>query len=217
MSQETTSEYKKSKLYTKTGDKGTTSLYNGQRVSKNSQFCMAVGDIDELSSVLGMLSENLVEIFWKSGFEAILPEDERTYSKVLEPVMEIQNLIEYIQSRLLDLGSHIATPRESSENEKKLERTDFPEEHVKELERWTDKFDASVPKLTNFILPKGHAHLARTICRRAERSMIPLLEEKEISEQAYIFINRLSDLLFALGRHITINIYKEKEKIYRKA
>lgn len=211
-----TDSIKKSMLYTKTGDKGTTSLYNGQRVLKNSIYCNAVGDIDELSSVLGVLYENLVELFWKAGLETLLPDEDKVYSPVLHKVVDIQRLIEYIQSRLLDLGSHIATPRESSQNEKKLERTGFSQEYVKTLEQWIDKLDSGVPKLTNFILPKGHAHLARTICRRAERSMIPLFEEKEISEEAYIFINRLSDLLFVLGRHITINIFGEGEKIYKK-
>jgi len=196
---------KKSKLYTKTGDKGTTSLYNGDRVLKNSIFCNAVGDIDELSSVLGVLYEDMIDF-------------ETNKSKTQYPLIhEIQECIEYIQSRLLDLGSHVATPRESSGNQqRKLARTDFEEEYVKTLEKWTDKFDASVPKLTNFILPRGNAHLARTVCRRAERNMITLLETNEISEQAYIFINRLSDLLFAMGRHITINILLESEKVYKK-
>lgn len=209
---------KKSKLYTKTGDKGTTSLYNGNRVLKNSVYCAAVGDVDELSSVLGVLYDDMIDLFYKAGFESLLPNDEKHYSKKLDLMSEVQSCIEYIQSRLLDLGSHIATPRESSgDQERKLARTDFNEDYVKTLENWIDKFDASVPKLTNFILPRGNAHLARTVCRRAERSMIPLLEENEISEKAYIFINRLSDLLFALGRHITINILLESEKVYRKS
>lgn len=208
--------YKKSSLYTKTGDKGTTSLYNGDRVLKNSVYCNAVGDVDELSSVLGVLYDDILSLLWKAGFKKILPDNEHFLTKIQE-MQDILHCIEYVQSRLLDLGSHIATPRESSHNERKLARTDFNEEYVKELEKFTDKFDASVPRLTNFILPRGHAHLARTVCRRAERSMIPLFETGEISEQAYIFINRLSDMLFAMGRHITINILKESEKIYRKA
>lgn len=213
----TAESYKKSSLYTKTGDKGTTSLYNGDRVLKNSVYCNAVGDVDELSSVLGILYDDILSLFWKAGLESLLPDNDKHFSTKIPQMQDILNCIEYIQSRLLDLGSHIATPRESSHNERKLARTDFNEEYVKELEKFTDKFDASVPRLTNFILPRGNAHLARTVCRRAERSMIPLFESGEISEQAYIFINRLSDLLFALGRHITINILKESEKIYRKA
>lgn len=208
---------KKSKLYTKTGDKGTTSLYNGDRVLKNSLYCVAVGDVDELSSVLGVLYDDILDLFFKAGIEERYTAIDKHYSKKLDIMTEVKSCIEYIQSRLLDLGSHIATPRESSsDQERKLARTDFDENYVKTLENWIDKFDASVPKLTNFILPRGNAHLARTVCRRAERSMIPLLEANEISEQAYIFINRLSDLLFALGRHITINILEEQEKVYRK-
>jgi cob(I)alamin adenosyltransferase len=213
-SQET---YKKSSLYTKTGDKGTTSLYNGDRVLKNSVYCNAVGDVDELSSVLGVLYDDILSLLWRAGLKKLLPDDDKHFLTKNQQMQDILHCIEYVQSRLLDLGSHIATPRESSNNERKLARTDFNEEYVKELEKFTDRFDASVPRLTNFILPRGNAHLARTVCRRAERSMIPLFETGEISEQAYIFINRLSDMLFAMGRHITINILNESEKIYRKS
>lgn len=208
--------YPKSKLYTKTGDKGTTSLYNGTRVPKNSQFCQTVGDIDELSSCLGMLHETLIELFWKAGFESILPAEDRNYSPKLLIIHQIGHDIDWIQSRLLDLGSHVATPIDTS-SEHKIKRTEFSKEFVTQLERLTDKYDAELPPLKNFILPKGYAHMARSICRRAERSMIPLLEEGHISEESYIFINRLSDMLFALGRYITIKINCESEKIYKKA
>jgi cob(I)alamin adenosyltransferase len=206
----------KSKLYTKTGDKGTTSLYNGTRVPKNSQFCQSVGDIDELSSCLGMLHESLIELFWKGGFESILPRDEQSILPKLPLVQQIGFDIDWIQSRLLDLGSHVATPIDSS-SEHKIKRTEFDKEFVSVLEKMTDKYDAELPPLKNFILSKGYAHMARSICRRAERSMIPLLEEGHISEEAYIFINRLSDMLFALGRYITVKIKSEAEKIYKKA
>lgn len=209
--------FPKSKLYTKTGDKGTTSLYNGERVPKNSPFCQAVGDLDELSSCLGMLHQSLTDLFWRVGFESVLPEDDKLFTK--EKILQLQNItfdIDYIQSRLLDLGSHVATPIDSS-NMTKLKRTEFSNDFVIALEKMTDKYDASLPPLKNFILPKGYAHLARSVCRRAERSLISLLEEGHICEEAYIFVNRLSDLLFALGRFISVKILQESEKIYKKA
>jgi cob(I)alamin adenosyltransferase len=195
---------KKSKLYTKTGDKGQTSLYNGERVAKNSDFCQSVGDLDELSSCLGILRNDITEIFWKTGLESLLPLEEREYSKHLSELMKVASLIEYIQSRLLDLGSHVATPRDTTTNEQKLERTDFNTEFITRLEKEIDYYDSQCPKLTNFILPVGSAHLARSVCRRAERSLVPLLQENHISKDAFIFINRLSDLLFALGRFLQI-------------
>jgi len=207
---------KKSKLYTATGDKGQTSLYNGERVFKNSEYMQAVGDIDELSSCLGLLKGEIKEIYYKAGFESILPNDERTYSRHLSELFNISQLVEYIQSRLLDLGSHVATPRDTTKSEHKLERTDFNAEFVTRLEKEIDYYDSQCPKLTNFILPSGHAHMARTICRRAERSLIPLLTENHISKDAFIFINRLSDLLFALGRYMQTKILGEREIIYRK-
>jgi cob(I)alamin adenosyltransferase len=208
--------FPKSKLYTKTGDKGTTSLYNGDRVPKNSPFCQAVGDLDELSSCLGMLHQSMIELYWKAGLESALPKEEQVYSPKLLQVQQIGLDIDYIQSRLLDLGSHVATPIDAS-NKTKLKRTEFSQEFVTALEKMTDKYDAPLPPLKNFILPKGYAHLARSVCRRAERSLITLLEEGHICEDAYIFVNRLSDLLFALGRYISVEILGEAEKIYRKA
>lgn len=207
---------KKSKLYTKTGDKGQTSLYNGERVAKNSDFCQAVGDLDELSSCLGLLLKDIVDVFYKAGFESILPQEEKIYSKYLTELFKVRELVEYIQSRLLDLGSHVATPRDTTTNEQKLERTDFNVEFITRLEKEIDYYDSKCPKLTNFILPTGSAHMARAICRRAERSLVPLLQENHISRDAFIFINRLSDLLFALGRYLQITVFGEREIIYKK-
>lgn len=202
-----------SKLYTKTGDKGETSLFNGQRVLKNSIYCESVGNVDELSSALGMIHyeiDNKVNLdfrlYGNKDFECVVNMTE---------VNLIYERLQWIQSRLLDLGSHIATPIGKSSNSK-LTRASFDAETVTQLELWIDYYDEKLPKLKNFILSKGSAHLARSICRRAERSLVELYKVDEISSEAFIFINRLSDFLFALGRYISIEIMREEEIIYKK-
>jgi cob(I)alamin adenosyltransferase len=122
-----------------------------------------------------------------------------------------------VQSRLLDLGSHIATPiSSSSSSEKKLEQTKFEEENTKRLEHMIDKYDSELPRLKNFILPKGSLHMARSFCRRAERGMVELLNEGGISQEAFVFMNRLSDFLFVMARYISLVLFCEKEIIYKK-
>ncbi len=202
-----------SKLYTKTGDKGETSLFNGQRVLKNSIYCESVGNVDELSSALGMIHyeiDNKVKLdsrhYGHKDFDCIVNMTE---------VNLIYERLQWIQSRLLDLGSHIATPIGKSSNSK-LTRASFDADTVTQLELWIDYYDEKLPKLKNFILPKGSAHLARSICRRAERSLVELYKVDEISSEAFIFINRLSDFLFALGRYISIEIMNEEEIVYKK-
>jgi cob(I)alamin adenosyltransferase len=202
-----------SKLYTKTGDKGETSLYNGQRVLKNSIYCDSVGNVDELSSALGLIHNEIegkvnsdMRYYGRKDFEGLMDTNE---------IYIIYERIQWIQSRLLDLGSHIATPIGKSSNSK-LTRASFDANTVTQLELWIDYYDEKLPKLKNFILPKGSAHLARSICRRAERSLVELYKVDEISSEAFIFINRLSDFLFALGRYISINIMREEEIIYKK-
>lgn len=202
-----------SKLYTKTGDKGETSLFNGQRVLKNSIYCESVGNVDELSSALGMIH---YEIERKIHTDLIYygKKDFELFNDTQE-INLIYERLQWIQSRLLDLGSHIATPINKS-SQSKLTRTSFDADTVTQLELWIDYYDEKLPKLKNFILSKGSAHLARSICRRAERSLVELYKVDDISSEAFIFINRLSDFLFALGRFISIIIMKEEEIIYKK-
>ena len=121
---------------------------------------------------------------------------------------------------MIDLGSHVATPRTSSA-EKKISQTDFDPENVDNLERWIDEFDQELPPLTNFILPSGglaasQTHIARTVCRRAERDMVKLLQEETIDEHAYKYINRLSDYLFMLARYCAMKDGKV-EVVYQKS
>jgi cob(I)alamin adenosyltransferase len=192
----------KSNIYTKTGDKGETSLYNGERVPKDGIFCKVVGALDELSSSIGIFYTELeLKVTDKSSLDYI----------------NLVNIFKWIQSRLLDLGSHVATPIDSTRSNKtKLSQTDFEEENVSELEKLIDEYDMKLPKLTNFILPYGALHMSRTICRRAERKMIALFREGHVNKFALIFLNRLSDLLFVLARYVCHFVYATPEHVYKK-
>jgi len=198
-------KYKKSMLYTKTGDKGTTSLYNGQRLPKNDLHFEVVGTLDELSSAISLY-------YLEYDHSYILKENVVSCKKSTEVIERL----EWVQSRLLDLGSHVATPIDTTSSSMKLERTYFGEEHVKTLEGWIDEYDAELPKLTNFILPRGSLHLARSICRRAERLMVELMENRKISEHAFVFINRLSDFLFVCARFVSHFVLNINETVYKK-
>jgi cob(I)alamin adenosyltransferase len=193
-----------SKIYTKTGDKGTTSLYNGERVAKSTSYCEVVGNLDEISSSIGCV---YIELEFKTKCHT-----------EKEGLQEVLDDLHWIQSRLLDLGSHVATPvNSSSSSEKKLQQTFFPSYHSLALEKRIDYYDAKLDTLKNFILPYGSTHICRSITRRCERSMLPLLEKQTISLDAFVFINRLSDFFFVLGRHISKNLYLEDEIIYKKS
>lgn len=192
----------KSNIYTKTGDKGETSLYNGERVPKDSIFCKVVGALDEVSSAVGMAYTEL---------------ETKVSNKLSEDYTKIVDIFRWIQSRLLDLGSHVATPIDSKRsNQTKLKQTEFEEENVSELEKLIDEYDMKLPKLTTFILPYGSLHMARTICRRAERKMIALFREGHVNKFALIFLNRLSDFLFVLARYVCHFVYVTPEHIYKK-
>mmetsp|Transcript_31807 Transcript_31807/g.31095 ORF Transcript_31807/g.31095 Transcript_31807/m.31095 type:complete len:129 (+) Transcript_31807:200-586(+) len=120
---------------------------------------------------------------------------------------------------LLDIGSHVATPR-TDEDEKKLARTEFDKDSVETMEKWIDQMDEQLPPLKNFILPSGgmsaaHLHVARTICRSAERSMVDLLQKGTIDEAVYQYVNRLSDYLFTLAR-ICAQMDGKQETVYKK-
>ena len=136
--------------------------------------------------------------------------------KVLAQIAEIQ-------ARLMDVGSHVATPRQTEKigAETKIAHTSFEEENVASLEKWIDEYDEKLPPLTNFILPSGglascQLHIARTVCRRAERTLVPLLQSGSIDKVVYEYINRLSDYLFTLARYSAMSAGAE-ETIYQKA
>lgn len=171
------------KIYTKTGDKGKTSLYTGQRVSKSDPLIEAIGIIDECNSAIGVAL-------------SFLPEKLR----------DLKMQLEHIQHALFDLGAHVATPRTRAKGNK-LEKTRFDAEEVEKLEHWIDTLDAKLPQLKTFILPGGHSsgamlHLARSICRTSERLITPIYENSEVSDHVMRYLNRLSDYLFVASRFV---------------
>ncbi|CAG2208000.1 MMAB [Mytilus edulis] len=184
------------KIYTKTGDKGTSALYTGERRSKDDMIFSALGTTDELSSAIGIAAEYCTE--------SSIPVTDRLHE---------------VQCALQDLGSCIATPY-SSAREAHLRKTTFSDKYVADLENWIDEYTAELPPLTNFILPSGgksatHMHLARSICRRAERSLTPLIRAEEIGHEPLKYLNRLSDFLFTTARYAAMKEGRE-EIIYRR-
>lgn len=184
------------KIYTKTGDKGTSSLYSGERRSKSDPTFAALGDVDELNSIVGVAREHA------SAIDLMLSQQ-----------------LEIIQSRLLDVGSAVATPIPTSSSHK-LQRTAFPADATVSLEGWIDSWSAELPPLTNFILPSGglassFLHMARAVCRRAERSVVSLVDEKLVESEVAIFLNRLSDYLFTVAR-VCAKKSNKPEVVYRK-
>lgn len=171
------------KIYTKTGDRGETSLFTGQRVPKNDPFIEALGTVDECNSAIGAAL-------------AFLPE-EQLFKNTEEQLIIIQHA-------LFDVGASLATPRTKA-NREKIEKTRFDEEEIRLIEKWIDEMTTELPTLHAFILPGGHKcgamlHLARSICRRAERLVIPLNQHADVSEKVIIYLNRLSDYLFMASR-----------------
>jgi cob(I)alamin adenosyltransferase len=159
-----------SKIYTRTGDAGTTGLGDGSRVPKDSLRIHALGEVDELNSVIGLL---LCEDLPVATREALTG----------------------IQHDLFDLGGELCIPGYNN----------VTEAQVKRLEDLLDGYNADLPPLKDFILPGGAksaavAHLARTVCRRAERSVVSLAAEEAVSDLVRQYLNRLSDLMFVLGR-----------------
>ena len=131
--------------------------------------------------------------------------------------------MEEIQARLIDLGSHVATPSSSEKRgtDQKVQHTLFDNENIQNLEKWIDEMDEHLPALTNFILPSGglaasQLHVARTVCRRTERTLVPLYQNDQISGDAYKYVNRLSDYLFQLARFCA-HTEGKPEVIYKKA
>uniref|UniRef100_A0A7S0G3P1 Corrinoid adenosyltransferase MMAB n=1 Tax=Rhodosorus marinus TaxID=101924 RepID=A0A7S0G3P1_9RHOD len=185
------------KLYTKSGDRGTTSLFNGERVSKDNIRVTAYGTLDECNSALGVAC-------------SILSQEVRsplasTSKHNLERLETLLNQLKYIQHRFFDLGAHLATPRVRSD-ESTLDKTRFEMEASNQLEEWIDELQERLPPLTTFILPGGHPaaahlHLARTTARRAERISTALIEEDEVEDAAYVFLNRVSDYFFVAARY----------------
>jgi len=167
----------KSMIYTRTGDKGTTSLVGGRRVSKVHRRIESYGTIDELNSFIGLLMTSLEE-------------------------QQDLDFLAFIQHKLFTIGSYLATDQATTELH--IESKVTPES-ITRIEEEIDRIDATLPKMNNFVLPGGCrsaslAHVCRTVCRRAERRIYSLAEESEVEDAVLIFINRLSDYLFVLAR-----------------
>lgn len=172
---------KKSALYTRTGDMGTTALVGGTRIKKSDPRIHLYGEVDELNSFIGLAVSFLDKSFEKSFFTEI-------------------------QSSLFDLGSNLACEKESRAQ---FKLPQVKESLIKNIETEIDKMDATLKPLHNFILPGGSSeastfHVCRTVCRRVERQMVDFEEQHpgEIPESALRFINRLSDYFFVLARFV---------------
>ncbi len=164
--------YRLTKIYTRAGDQGTTRLADGVELAKNSARIIAIGEVDELNCALGIILSYAV------------PAD-------------IKKLLIGIQHLLFELGAELAIPASA-----RLQEAD-----VTQLEEQLDQLNQQLPPLTEFILPGGiaasaHCHLARAICRRAERALVALSLETAINYSSMRFINRLSDLLFVVARFL---------------
>ena len=183
------------KIYTKTGDKGETSLYGGTRVSKAAARVESYGTLDELNAFIGLAKAEI--------------SDEKVLSQ-----------LQKIQFDLFTVGSEAATPTDKLILANGKNRLDLmiSEKEIIELELWMDDFDAELEPLRFFILPSGGkaaatVHVCRTVCRRAERAMVFLNETEEVRPELIKYLNRLSDYLFILARYIS-KISGEKEEYW---
>ncbi|MGB3948197.1 MAG: cob(I)yrinic acid a,c-diamide adenosyltransferase [Bacteroidia bacterium] len=170
------------KIYTKTGDKGQTSLIGGTRVPKHHIRIETYGTVDELNSYIGLIRDQDID------------------KHVIDVLIEVQD-------RLFTIGSSLASDPEKS----KMKIPDLKEEDVVFLEQEMDKMDEKLPEMRSFVLPGGHTtvsfcHIARCVCRRAERLSIQLAENSYVNELVIKYLNRLSDYLFVLSRKLTMDL-----------
>lgn len=180
---------KKSLIYTRTGDKGKTSLVGGTRVPKTHVRLEAYGTVDELNSQLGLLYTYLTE------------EDDR-------------KLILWVQHKLFSVGSYLAT--DQNKTTLRME-SQIADEDIHRLERAIDEVDALLPPLKAFVIPGGSrgsavCQVCRSVCRRAERRILAMADEHEVTENVSAYINRLSDYLFVLARKM--NLLSQTDEIY---
>lgn len=170
------------KIYTRTGDDGTTGLIGGSRVKKHNIRLESYGTIDELNSYIGVI-------------------------RSMKTDLHTDEILEIIQNKLFVIGANLAT-----EDSIQLTRKQLPckKSDIEMLEKEMDQMNAVIPELRNFILPGGSqvasfCHVARTVCRRAERKIVELSENAEVDSNLIKFVNRLSDYLFVLSRKLNID------------
>ena len=186
------------KIYTKTGDQGLTSNYVGNRIPKDDVIVEALGSTDELSSQIGLTRAWIASCHTSREHQELL------------------SLLATVQCCLQDIGSHIATPRDSRQAGA---LPALSAELVKELESRIDDMTSQLPPLKHFILPgggvtAGHLHVSRSVCRRAERRVVPLVRTGALSNQVGVYLNRLSDFLFTAARWAS-QLEGEKDTVYK--
>ena len=202
--------------YTRRGDAGTSQLFTGERRNKDDILFEALGTVDELCSIVGVVYAELkaAETRRSSSAEATT---KSIYGELPEQLLDVM-------SRLFDVGSHVAKPEPNIKelDESQKQSKGFPSEHTAVLEQWIDTMTDELPELTSFILPTGsvassNLHVARTVCRRAERRMVPLVQEEETCDpDALAYVNRLSDYLFTAARYVNFCDGSDETQ-YRKA
>src|SRR5574343_1855220 len=183
------------KIYTKTGDAGTTALFGGTRVPKHHIRIESYGTFDELNSHIGLIRDQDINVLYK-------------------------NVLIEVQDRLFTVGAILATPPEKEvlkNGQPRLNINRISEEDVNLLEDQIDAMDAELPPMTHFVLPGGHStvsycHITRCVCRRAERLPPHLNEEEPIDEAVLTYLNRLSDYLFVLARKLSHDLNAEEIK-----
>lgn len=173
------------KIYTKTGDKGETSLFGGKRLTKSHLRIEAYGTVDELNAVLGLVRDSLQN-------------------------EHLRSILKSVQDRLFTIGANLA-----SDPAKNMSLPDLVPADIELLEKEIDSMEAELPPLKNFILPGGHVavsfcHLARTVCRRAERHVVALHHSEPVENIILVYFNRLSDYLFVLGRKVAHDLGVEE-------
>ena len=177
------------KVYTKTGDTGTTALFGGTRVSKHHIRIESYGTVDELNSHIGLIRDQEMNSHYK------------------EVLIEVQD-------RLFTVGAILATPPENEtlkSGKKRLQNLGILESDIEFLENEIDKMEESLPPMTHFVLPGGHTtvsycHIARCVCRRAERLSVHLNDIEPTDELVIKYLNRLSDYLFVLARKLSLDL-----------
>jgi cob(I)alamin adenosyltransferase len=183
------------KIYTKTGDQGTTALFGGTRVPKDHIRIDSYGTVDELNSHIGLIRDQAIDAHYKTI------------------------LIE-IQDRLFTVGAILATPPEKEikkNGELRLQNLGITESDIELLENEIDTMESSLPPMTHFVLPGGHTtvsycHIARCVCRRAERLAVHLSHNEPVAEITIKYLNRLSDYLFVLARKLSFDLNAEEVK-----
>jgi len=183
------------KVYTKTGDTGTTALFGGTRVPKHHIRIESYGTVDELNSHIGLIRDQDINPLYK-------------------------NILIEVQDRLFTVGAILATPPEKEmlkNGEKRLQNLGIQESDIEYLENQIDSMEESLPQMTHFVLPGGHTtvsycHIARCVCRRAERLAVHLNDIEPTDERVIKYLNRLSDYLFVLARKLTFDLNAEEVK-----